>query len=239
MSVTRRGFIAGMIGASCLLVPSCAGGAGNAGNAGSEPGTGRMPGLPAPEPEGDLGIDANINMSDIDEWLGRDDVCYRDMRMLVDPAHYEEVGGGSRLTAILDGFTVVPYPYIGTLAPLPVEGAYDGDRLFDVEWKDGEIVSAKPRYEESELFVEDMFPRDKAIFLMCGGGGYSDMMRRLLVFLGHDPRRIYNVGGYWGYTGDRDINMITYSKDAGGAEMYATWRAPYALIDFDRLHPLP
>ena len=51
--------------------------------------------LPLPEvtggERGKLGIDKNINESVIDEYLNRSDSVYRDMRMLEDPAKYENI----------------------------------------------------------------------------------------------------------------------------------------------------
>ena len=46
--------------------------------------------LPAPEADesSQFGIDKHINMETIDDWLGRDDVAYIDVRMLFDPADY-------------------------------------------------------------------------------------------------------------------------------------------------------
>ena len=42
--------------------------------------------LPAPSVQADseFGVDANINMETIDGFLRREDVCYRDVRMLFD-----------------------------------------------------------------------------------------------------------------------------------------------------------
>ena len=72
--------------------------------------------LPIPEKtggmRGQLGIDKNINESNIDQYLGRDDSVYRDMRMLVRPHHYEEIAGDSYLSGYVEGFEVVPYPKI-------------------------------------------------------------------------------------------------------------------------------
>ncbi|MBR4393731.1 MAG: hypothetical protein IKT07_06850, partial [Oscillospiraceae bacterium] len=68
---------------------------------------------------------------------------------------------------------------------LPVEGAYSEETLFTLTWnEDGSIASATPNYEESMLVLEDLFPKDEAIFLMCGGGGYAGMTKSLLIFLG-------------------------------------------------------
>ena len=178
--------------------------------------------LPASEPDETnmFGVDRNINMATLDEYLGRDDVAYRDVRMLFDPADYAAIGGNADLAST-------------------VEGAYDGDTLFTLTWnEDGSIASATANYEESMLVLEDLFPKDKAIFLMCGGGGYAGMTKSLLIFLGWDPELLYNVGGNWAYEGDHGVELIQYSEDADGNDYFCTWRADYALIDFSRLHPV-
>lgn len=195
--------------------------------------------LPPSEPDenSQFGVDKNINIETIDNWLGRDDVIYRDVRMLFDPAEYAAIGGDADLSHTIEGFKVVPYPYIATLSALPVSGAYDGDCLFSVTWSDdGSILSAEANYEESEMILEELFPKDKAIFLMCGGGGYSGMMKSLLIFLGWDTSKLYNIGGNWNYTGNHSLELIIYPEDANGNNIYATWRADYAYIDFSRLH---
>ena len=50
-----------------------------------------LPALPEPElsagERGELGIDKNINESTIDQYLGRPDAVYRDVRMLEDPGN--------------------------------------------------------------------------------------------------------------------------------------------------------
>ena len=196
--------------------------------------------LPASEPDETnmFGVDKNINMETLDQYLGRDDVAYRDVRMLFDPADYAAIGGNADLASTVEGFRIVPYPYLATLSALPVAGAYDGDTLFTLTWnEDGSIATATANYEESMLVLEDLFPKDKAIFLMCGGGGYAGMTKSLLIFLGWDPALLYNVGGNWAYQGDHGVELIQYSEDANGNDYFATWRADYAYIDFSRLHP--
>ena len=178
-------------------------------------------------------------METLDQYLGRDDVAYRDVRMLFDPADYAAIGGNADLASTVEGFRIVPYPYLATLSALPVAGAYDGDTLFTLTWnEDGSIATATANYEESMLVLEDLFPKDKAIFLMCGGGGYAGMTKSLLIFLGWDPALLYNVGGNWSYQGDHGVELIQYSEDANGNDYFATWRADYAYIDFSRLHPV-
>ena len=197
--------------------------------------------LPASEPDETnmFGVDKNINMETLDQYLGRDDVAYRDVRMLFDPADYAAIGGNADLASTVEGFRIVPYPYLATLSALPVTGAYDGDTLYTLTWnEDGSIATATANYEESMLVLEDLFPKDKAIFLMCGGGGYAGMTKSLLIFLGWDPALLYNVGGNWSYQGDHGVELIQYSEDANGNDYFATWRADYAYIDFSRLHPV-
>ena len=195
--------------------------------------------LPAAEPDAtsQFGVDVNINMETIDQWLGRDDVVYRDVRMLFDPADYAAIGGNADLSSTIEGFKIVPYPYLATLSELPVANAYAGDTLYTLTWNaDGSIASATANYEESLMILEDLFPKDKAIFIMCGGGGYAGMTKSLLVFLGWDEAKLYNVGGNWGYQGTHGVELIKYSEVDGGNNVYATWRADYATIDFSRLH---
>ncbi len=195
--------------------------------------------LPAPSAdEGSMfSVDRNINMTTIDNYIGRDDVVYRDVRMLFDPADYAAIGGEADLTRTITGFKVVPFPYIATLQSLPVANAYEGDRLFDVVWaEDGTVQSAEPRYAESMMIIEELFPKDKAIFLMCGGGGYANMMKQLLLYLGWDETLLYNIGANWEYKGENSLELIVYPEKADGNNIYATWRADYAYLDFDRLN---
>ena len=195
--------------------------------------------LPAAEPDesSQFGVDKNINIGTIDQYLDRDDVVYRDVRMLFDPADYAAIGGDANLSATIRGFKIVPYPYLATLSELPVANAYAGETLFSLTWnEDGSIASAEPNYKESMQVLEDLFPKDKPIFLMCGGGGYAGMTKSLLVFLGWNADLLYNIGGNWGYTGDNALELIVYPEDANEDEIYATWRADYATIDFALLH---
>lgn len=190
--------------------------------------------LPKPElsegQRGELGIDKNINESTIDNYLGRSDAVYRDMRMLEDPGNYEAIGGDSKLSGYVDGFEVVPFPYIVAPEGLPSEvgGTYSGDTLFT---KNGNEYT--PNYQESMTIIEDLFPRDKIIFLMCGGGGYSGMMKDLLVSLGWEEDKIYDVGGYWFYEGDNNVEVKRTLVD--GRTVYDFHKVPYHLIDFDNL----
>ena len=192
--------------------------------------------LPPPQPDDStFGIDVNLNIETLDNWLGRDDVVYRDMRMLLDPAQFNLIDGDPKLTKTINGFKIVPFPFIVTLNALPVPDAYKGRALFNVTWTEsGEIESAAANYVESMQILEELFPKDKAIFLLCGGAGYSAGMRTLLQFLGWDPSMIYVVGPHWKYTGTNNLDLI-YTTEKGDT-VYAFWRADYAFIDFDKLN---
>ncbi len=191
--------------------------------------------LPAAEPSAgsagvQFGVDKHINEETLDKYLGRKDTVYRDMRMLEDPALYESIGGDRFLSGFVKGFEVVPYPYLGTMQQLPVSGAYSGKTLYTVMWDEkGNVVVASANYEESLDILKALFPQDKNVFLMCGGGGYAGMAKKLLVHLGWDAKKVYNVGGYWNYQGK---NKVENPKNNG---VYDFSRVAYHGIDFDAL----
>ena len=182
--------------------------------------------LPKPElssgQRGELGIDKNINESTIDQYLGRSDAVYRDMRMLKDPGNYEAIGGDSYLSGFVNGFEVVPLPYIVNVSGLPeaVGETYTGKTLFTLS---NGIYT--PNYKESMAVLEALFPKDKVIFLMCGGGGYAGMMKNLLVALGWDADKIYDVGGYWYYDGPNKVEVKRVNSD--GKVVYDFYKVPY------------
>lgn len=193
-----------------------------------------------------FGIDKNVNISTIDNYLGLDNVAYRDMRLLVDSAGYDALIPGTSsgmLTATIEGFRISPLPYIvnlweGMLPPPvqqnPIEKDYTP--LYTAEWnEDGSIDKIDANYEESKNVLEEVFPKDKLIFLMCGGGGYAWMTKQVLVKLGYDASKVYNIGGFWGYSGDNKIEMVSYyDKNNNGAyegEYYSFYNGNYMAID--------
>lgn len=191
--------------------------------------------LPVPElaegQRGELGIDKNVNEATIDSYLGRSDAVYRDLRMLEDPGNYEAIGGDSKLSGFVRGFEVVPFPYIVNVTGLPEEvgETYSGKTLFR-QYSDGSYTD---NYKESMEVLEGLFPKDKVIFLMCGGGGYSGMMKKMLVALGWDESKIYDVGGYWFYEGENMVEVKRIRDD--GVEVYDFYKVPLHEIDFEEL----
>ena len=195
----------------------------------------KLPELPKPEVTGGergmLGIDKNINEDTIDQYLGRNDSVYRDVRMLVDDGNYESIGGDSYLSGFVDGFEVIPYPYLAPLSGLPesVGKGYTGSTLFSMD-ENGTYI---PNYTESLDVLEYLFPKDKNIFLMCGGGGYAGMTKTLLVSLGWDGNKIYNTGGFWNYKGEHKIQVFNEKE-----KTYDFWKVPYHNINFTLLNPV-
>ena len=78
--------------------------------------------------------------------------------------------------------------YLIPVSDLPSEvgNTYTGTTLFRNE--EGKYIA---NYEESMDIIEQIFPKDKVIFLMCGGGGYSGMTKNFLVSLGWNEDKIY------------------------------------------------
>lgn len=187
--------------------------------------------LPKPETttglRGQLGIDKNINEETIDQYLNRPDSLYYDMRMLVDVAKYENIGGDSYLSGFIKGFEAIPLPLVVTVKGLPEEvgETYQGKTLYTLT-EEGKYIA---NYEESLTYLEYFFPKDKVLFLMCGGGGYAGMMKNMLVNLGWNQDKIYNVGGYWYYKGNNDIKV---KRTVDDKVKYDFWKVTYHDIDF-------
>ena len=185
--------------------------------------------LPKPELSeglrGTFGIDKNINETTIDNYLNRSDSVYRDMRMLKDPGNYEAIGGDSYLSGFIKGFEVVPYPYIVNVTGLPEEvgKTYEGKTLFTL--KDGKYIA---NYNESLSILEYLFPKDKNIFLMCGAGGYAGSTKEMLVALGWDENKIYNIGGYWYYNGNNNVEV---KRTTNNKTYYDFYKINYHIIN--------
>lgn len=184
-------------------------------------------------------IDKNINERTIDNYIKRSDTVYIDLRMLEDTATWENKGGDRMLSGFIEGFEVIPYAY---LTEFPKEyikqkkdenvtGLYDGNTLFSLD-KEGKYIA---NYKESMEILEFIFPKDKYIFLMCGAGGYANFAKQMLIDLGWDKEKIYNIGGFWNYKGKYKVSTINKNDKE---IKYDFWKVKYHDINFNKLTPI-
>lgn len=197
--------------------------------------------LPAPELSeglrGKYGIDKNINETTIDNYLNRSDTVYRDVRMLVDSASWENKGGDRYLAGYIKGFEVIPSPYLASYTDAYIKqkekenvyGLYTGKTLFTLQ-DDGTYT---PNYKESMEILEAIFPKDKNIFIICGAGGYAGQVKDMLISLGWNKELVRDIGGYWYYNGK---NSVQVKETINGKDYYNFSKVPYYNIDFDSLH---
>ena len=59
------------------------------------------------------------------------------------------------------------------------------------------------------------------------------MTKDLLVKLGWNANKIYNVGAYWSYKGNNNVEV---KRMNGDKVSYDFWKIPYHDIDFKTLH---
>ena len=162
---------------------------------------------------------------------------YRDVRMLVDSASWENKGGDRYLTGYIKGFEVIPSPYLASYTDAYIKqkekenvyGLYTGKTLFTLQ-DDGTYT---PNYKESMEILEAIFPKDKNIFIICGAGGYAGQVKDMLISLGWNKELVRDIGGYWYYNGK---NSVQVKETIDGKDYYNFSKVPYYNIDFDSLH---
>lgn len=142
-----------------------------------------------------------INPKNIDDYLFRDDCIYIDTR---DPEQFYEEGS-------IAGFVNIPfYGYI-------CDFKKGTGSLFTFTKISDEILLGDPgsfiaNYEESEEVIKSMFPKDKNILIIATAGVESCYLLNLLVQLGYDEEKLYNVGSFTTGMGN-DIAYVS-RKDA-------------------------
>ncbi len=126
--------------------------------------------------EAKLPADGEITMANIDEYMGRDNAQYIDLRNLED-----------RLKdGYVSGFSVIPYfNYLNNEEIITGKG--DTTTVVD---------SARVK----QLFDEEA----EAIFLMCASGGRAGWVKTALEGLGYT--NVYNVGGFKDYSGEHKVS---------------------------------
>lgn len=134
---------------------------------------------------------AAINVDNLHEYLGREDVVYIDLRDYSDYAKKH-----------LKNFEVLPYFAAIFNANAPTDAALP--QLFG-----GSTAEPVATYEESVALLKAMVPTDKTVFLMCQSGGRVAQMMTLMENLGYDMTKVYNVGGMGQYTADEYAEWTT------------------------------
>jgi len=133
---------------------------------------------------------SSINTQNIDDYLFREDVVYVDLR------HYSWVVKDGHIA----GFSFYPfYELIATKEGTTNDGVPTDNRLFKMKNESGmlgEIGNFVPNYVESELVLNELFPKDKYIFAISQSGQESRYLLNLLIQYNYDASKLYNIGGF-------------------------------------------
>lgn len=181
-------------------------------------------------PESTLISDSVLNAANIDDYLFIKDVMYVDLR---DPQQLLSEG-------MIAGFMNVPF--YGLIADLTDnEGVlYTMTKPRDENGKIlaqlGDVNSFIANYEESESYLNYLFPKEKQIVFMSTAGVEATYMMNLLVQLGYDPADLYNAGCFSNGIGDQ-IAYRNYEQ----AKYYTPGHEAYtikATYDWGELTPI-
>lgn len=145
-----------------------------------------------------------INTKNIDEYMFRDDVQYVDLR------NSESILNDGYIA----GFEFIPYYSI-------IASFSEHDALFQMKStkdSDGKTIHAGQvggfiaQYEESEKMIENLFSKEKYIFLISVGGSESAYLINLLIQLGYNGELLYNVGGVSNNDGVESYTNISSNR---------------------------
>ncbi len=131
---------------------------------------------------------SSINSKNLNEYLGRSDVDYIDVRNFSD-YEFEHLEGFRNVQFFADIWNK--------------DGVAGGKQLFNKDYT--------PKYKDSVKILESYFPKDKTLFLMCASGGRVVWLMDILELNGWDMTKIYNVGGMGDYT-DAKYDSYRVSK---------------------------
>lgn len=124
------------------------------------------------------GVPEDVTMDNVDDYLGRDDVQYVDLRNFDD----------KMAVGYIAGFEFIPYfDYM----------EFSGIMTRDGDWE----FEAASLLSQSAL--EGLFDKDKTIFLMCGSGTRAGYVLDALESIGYE--NVINVGGIADYAGENKV----------------------------------
>ncbi|ABR50774.1 Rhodanese domain protein [Alkaliphilus metalliredigens QYMF] len=134
---------------------------------------------------------SSINVENLDQYLNRSDVVYIDLRDYDDYAkkHFKN-------------FEVIPY------FALMFNAEAHSDET-KVQLYGGVPTDPIAAYDQSDAILNEIFPKDKTIFIMCQSGARVAWMMEILEAKGYDMSKIYNVGGLGQYTDAKYAAHIT------------------------------
>ena len=161
-----------------------------------------------------------VNTLNLDEYMFREDVQYVDVRTLDD----------INQDGYIAGFQFIPfYSLIGSF--LPNESLYQMKNVGNIAA--GQIGGFVAQYEEAESIINQLFSKNKYIFIVSQAGSESAYLINLLIQLGYDGDLLYNVGGVTGSPG------VTAYKDVEGSKYYVSGIGNYQLsISYDLFNEL-
>lgn len=160
--------------------------------------------LPIKEiPSSALMSDSPITPANIDDYLFRDDCVYIDTRSGVQ--FYSEGSIGSFMNIPFYGY-IADFKKTDALFTMTKVTADDGT-IYPL----GEPGSFIANYVESEEMIKSLIPKNKNILVISTAGVESCYFIHLLIQLGYDEAKLYNVGSFTTGMGD-DIAYISYEN---------------------------
>lgn len=150
-------------------------------------------------------ITTPINASNLDKYLFREDVQYIDLRGIDDIIN----------DGYISGFEFIPFHAMIASFSSP-STLYKMKDVKDENGKwtyAGQIGGFYPQYQESAQVINNMFDKNKYIFFVSQAGSEGSYMINLLIQLGYDGNKLYNVCGVIGTEG-------AYSYSTKGNQNY-------------------
>ena len=150
-------------------------------------------------------ITTPINAANLDKYLFREDVQYVDLRNVEDI-----IADG-----YIAGFQFIPFHTVIASFSDPetlynMKDAKDSDGNWTYA---GQIGGFYQQYQESAQVIRSLFDKNKYIFFVSQAGSEGSYMINLLIQLGYDGNKLYNVCGVIGTEG-------AYSYSVKGNQEY-------------------
>jgi 3-mercaptopyruvate sulfurtransferase SseA len=170
-----------------------------------------------------------INVSNLDDFLFREDTYYVDTREINQWLEEGHVAG------------FVNIPFYEAIANIKTSTGvlYSFDRIRDasgnVIFSLGEPGSFTANYDESLSILYAIFPKDKNIIILSTAGVEASYLIALLIQVGYDGSKLYNAGPFSNTVG----NNVAY-RDFNEAKYFVKGNNAYILdykINFGELTP--